>query len=184
MRLLSRLLVSALLMLALAACGKKPEAPAPDSTEKNSSAHAIKRPHQNIVLVPVDYSKAAVNEPMPPIDESKPLPVVLMRGPLQAAKGMQAKGWVSVYRLQDNTLQLRIESLEIAGVANPIDVVLLQSSGEIGPELLKLGRNVGPLKGLSGRMGYPLADDWLSHFNAIALRVHGSDTLVASAELR
>ena len=126
----------------------------------------------------------AVNEPMPPIDESKPLPKLLLMGKFHAVKkDGNVSGVVKLYHMQDGGYLLRMDNFKIESAVPTLDVAILPAHTLEDVNELRGVWTVGPLKGPSGRMGYPVAEEWVASIDTVVLVKNGQHKAFAVAPL-
>lgn len=190
----SRLALS--LALVLAACSKPP-AEAPPATveaatapaerlasgEAAANASVADQDRQSALEETEGAEELAINEPMPPLDESSAPPKVLARAMLQSLRdGVSVSGEVTLYEDPYGTRLLRLENLR-----SPADLTVeLALTREEKPGTVAAGDllAVGALKGASGNMNYTLgADVKLSDRRSLVLVVPGESAPLAYCPL-
>ena len=168
----SKLLLTAALMLTLAACSRHKNAepaPAPDQPANGQS-------------VPVPEPAPQVNEPAPVVKKDSATQR-LFSGPLQATAGHTVSGGVALMRSEDG-YAIRIEHLRIDGILPELDVVLstqtsVGSVADLGSVLA-----LGEIKGATGNMNYPLsAGVDPAQYHTLVLLLRDKNQVFATASL-
>lgn len=177
------------LSLGLGACGKK-SAPTADGAVPADAENApvaeqaAAVPATSVIAVPT-APVFAIDEAMPPIDESKGSPELQVRGQVLPKDPEQdVSGNVMIYKMPDQSHLLRIELLNIAGDAPALDVALARSASPQSAADLQGLLTIGSLKGPSGNMNYviPKGQD-VSELHSFVLLRHGEGQLFGSATL-
>lgn len=175
-----KLILAPLLVLALlaAGCGKKQDAAETgdaaqghQAAEAAAAAGAVQEKEWETIEEQTEREDLAVNEPMPPVDESSAPPTVLARSALQAVKpGAEVVGEVTLYQDAYGTGLLRIENLR-SSEDDGVELALARVANPARYEDVQDPIIIGELKGESGNMNYTISPD-------IALSEQGSLVLI------
>lgn len=177
-----------LITLGLGACGKKsgPAEGIPQTgTQGTPAADGTPVVTGAPTAAPAPPPVVAIDEHMPPIDESKGSPELMLQGQLRPLNAEQdVSGNVLLYRMPDQSHLLRIEFLRVADKAPDLDVALARMSEPKSQADLQGVLAVGPLKGPSGNMNYviPKSED-VSELHSLVLSLHDGSRIFASASL-
>lgn len=172
--------------LGLWGCGKK-SAPATQDAAAEAApvAAAGDATSASEPPVPAAPPAVAIDEHMPPIDESKGAPQLMLTGQLLPLNPEQdVSGNVMLYKMPDQSHLLRIENLHFINAAPDLDLALARIASPHSPEDLQNLLALGALKGPSGNMNYliPKEQD-VSEMHSLVLLLRGDNQLFASASL-
>lgn len=172
--------------LGLWGCGKKSTPATQDAAQQAAPvAAAGEGTAASQPPVPAPPPALAIDERMPPIDESKGAPQRMLTGQLLPLNPEQdVSGNVTIYKMPDQSHLLRIENLHFVDKAPDLDVALARVASPRSPEDLQNLLALGALKGPSGNMNYliPREQD-VSEMHSLVLLLRGDNKLFASANL-
>lgn len=182
-------LVILLAVLTAVGCGHK-SSPATPANEAAVETDSTATPAEGVAAAPATAQAVtaapvfAVNEPMPPVDESVGAPQLMVEGQLNPLlPERDVSGNVRVYRMPDRSALLRIESLQIADKTSDLDVVLTRQAEPKTQADLAGMLPVAALKGASGNMNYMIPKDQdISELHGVAL-LFADKTVFATAAL-